>query len=89
MPAPDLDSIKSYLDANRDSLDENPSRNHNGRFLLKLNERFRRIVSIVPYILRVAVITIVVFTCSILVWDNFIRKDRHEVTLREKITRIW
>lgn len=67
---------------------EEPRKNHEERFLLKLRSRFKHLISIVPYLIKVLIVTIIVFTLSIIVWDNYIRKDRHEITLKEKIINI-
>ncbi len=65
-----------------------PPDNHVEIFLFKLNNRIREIISIVPYLIRVAVGTVIIFIASIIVWNNFIRKDRHEVTLKNKISLV-
>jgi hypothetical protein len=67
---------------------EEPSKNHEERFLVKLSNRFKRIISIIPYLLWVLFITIIVNIIGVIVWNKFIRKDRHEITLKEKITNI-
>lgn len=67
---------------------EEPRKNHEERFLNKLRSRFKRIISIVPYLLWVLLVTIIVNIIGVIVWNNFIRKDRHEITLKEKITNI-
>ena len=75
--------IKKY----RDELDatSSPSENHEKKFLFRLGLKFREIVSIAPYLVKLAIITVVIFIASIIIWNNFIRKDRHEVTLKQKI----
>lgn len=65
--------------------DNEPNPNHENRFLSKLYNRFKKIISIVPYLLRVLFVTIFIFIVSIIIWNNFIRKDRHDITLKEKI----
>jgi hypothetical protein len=52
----------------------------------KLNNRIKNIISIVPYLIKVTIATVVIFTASIIIWNNYIRKDRHEITLRNKIS---
>lgn len=65
--------------------DKEPDPNHENRFLSKLYKRFKKFISIVPYLLRVLIVTIFIFIVSVIIWDNFIRKDRHDITLKEKI----
>lgn len=38
--------------------------------------------------LKVAIVTVIIFIASIIIWNNYIRKDRHEITLKEKIINI-
>lgn len=60
--------------------------NHSERFLIKLQNRFKKLISIVPYLIRVLIVTILVFAGSIIVWNQYIRKDRHEITLKQKFS---
>lgn len=61
---------------------------HEDKFLVKLSRRFKKIISIVPYLIRVFIVAIIVFTASIYVWNSYLRKDRHEITLKQKIENI-
>ena len=65
-----------------------PPDSHLEKFLLKLNFKIRQIISIVPYLIRAAVATVIIFIASIIVWNNYIRKDRHEITLKNKISLV-
>ena len=78
--------IEDFIRQNRARFDEVPPVDHAERFLSKLNRKLRHIISIVPYLVRVAVATILIFSASVLVWNNFIRKDRNEISLKEKVT---
>jgi hypothetical protein len=80
------DTIEKFIRKNKDkfSVYRLPD-SHLEKFLFKLNYRIRHIISIVPYLFRVAVATVIIFLASILIWNNYIRKDRHVVTLRTKI----
>jgi len=83
------DTIESFILKNRDKFETmGPSEDHTERFLNKLNQRIRHIISIVPYLIKVAVATVLIFTASIIIWNNFIRKDRHEITLKDKLTLV-
>jgi hypothetical protein len=85
------DNIEKFIRENRDKIGvDQPQDSHMEKFLIKLNNRILHIISIVPYLIRVAIVTVLIFTASILIWNNYIRKDRHEITLRNKITSvIW
>jgi len=89
MVALNEDNIEEFIRKNKDKIGVyHPPESHFERFLLKMNFEIKHIISIVPYIIRVAFATIIIFTASIIIWNNFIRKDRDEVTLRNKITSI-
>ena len=85
------DNIEKFIRENRDKFGvDQPHDNHMEKFLTKLNNKILHIISIVPYLIRVAIVTVLIFTASLLIWNNYIRKDRHEITLRNKITSvIW
>jgi hypothetical protein len=83
------ESIESFIRENKDKFNVyRPPDSHLENFLFKLSCRIRNIISIVPYLVRVAVATVLIFLTSIMVWNNYIRKDRQEITLRDKITYI-
>lgn len=82
-------NIEKFIRENRDKFGADPPHDtHMEKFLIKLNNRILHIISIVPYLIRVAIVTVLIFTASILIWNNYIRKDRHEITLRNKITSV-
>lgn len=79
--------IEKIIRANREKfVHYNPPRNHTKRFLLRLNLRIKHVISIVPYLIRLAVATIAIFVASVTVYNNFIRKDK--VSLGYKISLI-
>jgi hypothetical protein len=61
-----------------------PSDGHFERFSRKLEIRFGEKTikrSIVPYLLKAAVVTLLVTLSSLWTWDHFIRSDRNRMTL--------
>jgi hypothetical protein len=83
------DSIENFIRENKDKF--NVCRlpdSHLEKFFLKINLRIRHIIDIVPYLIRVAVATVIIFIASVLIWNNYIRKDRDEVTLLNKISSV-
>jgi len=82
-------NIETFINENKDKFSRcDPSIYHNDHFLLKLTLRFKKFISIVPYLIRVLIVTIFIFSTSIYIWNNYIRKDRHEITLKQKIENI-
>jgi len=64
--------------------EEEPSEGHFERFNRKLEIMCRTKVtrrSIVPYLLKAAVVTLLVTLSSLWTWDHFIRSDRNRITL--------
>jgi hypothetical protein len=81
------DTLEDFIRENRDKFNvSQPSKKHLDSFMTKFNRRIRHLINIVPYLLRVFIATILIFSVSILIWNNFLRKDRHEVSLKNKIT---
>jgi hypothetical protein len=79
-------NIESFIRENRDKFGVyRPRRKHRQKFYFKLETRIKHYYNIVPYLLKVAVITLIIFSASVLVWNNYIRKDRHDITLENKI----
>ena len=80
-------TLEKFISENRDKFgDYNPPENHLNRFLFKLNSRIKHFICIVPYLVKVAVVTLVISFASILIWNNFIRKDRDAISLRDKVS---
>lgn len=85
----DEDSIEKFIRDNKDRFDKcDPSLYHSNHFLSKLHRKFKKLVNIVPYLVRVFIFWILVVVLSIWAWNSWIRKDRHEVTLKQKIENI-
>jgi hypothetical protein len=89
MPSINEKNIENFIRKNKDIFgDYRLPDNHLERFMYKLNKRIRKIISIVPYLIKVTIATIIIFAASIIIWNNYIRKDRHDITLRNKISLI-
>lgn len=80
-----MKNIEDIIRQNKDLFDaEEPSEGHLERFNRKLDIlhglRVRK-RSIVPYLLKAAVVTILVTLSSLWTWDNFIRPSRNRMAL--------
>jgi hypothetical protein len=81
------DRIEKFIRENRDEFGtQAPPDNHMEKFLFKLNARLKHYISIVPYLIKVGFATILIFLASVMVWNNFIRKDRNAISLKDKIS---
>jgi hypothetical protein len=80
------ENIEEFIKDNKDQFDKYcPEPNHEQHFIIKLYHKFKKLVSIIPYLIIVFLVTIIIFVISIWAWNSWIRKDRHEVTLKQKI----
>ena len=81
----DMKNIEEIIRNNKDFFEEaEPSTGHLERFNRKLERRFQINTikrSIVPYLLRAAVVTLLVTLSSLWTWDHFIRTGSSRMTL--------
>jgi hypothetical protein len=81
----DMKSIEDIIRSNKDFFeDEEPSTGHLERFNRKLEKRFQVNTikrSIVPYLLKAAVVTLLITLSSLWTWDHFIRTGSSRMTL--------
>jgi len=83
------ENIEAFIRQHKDKFDKyDPSAYHNDHFLIKLHNKFKHIISIVPHLIKVFFVTIIMFIFSIYIWNSYIRKDRNEITLKQKIENI-
>jgi hypothetical protein len=80
-----MKNIEDLIRNNKDLFEEaEPSKGHLERFNRKLEKRFQVNVpkrSIVPYLLKAAVVTLLVTLSSLWTWDHFIRTSNSRMTL--------
>ena len=80
-----MKTIDEIIRNNRDLFEDmEPSDGHLERFNRKLELRFHTISvkrSIVPYLLKAAVVTILITLSSLWTWEHFIRSDRNRMAL--------
>ena len=81
-----MSNIENIIRNNRSFFeDAEPSDGHFDRFMNKLEARFtvRRKINIGPYLLRAAVVTLLVTLSSLYTWEHFIRPERNTMTLSQ------
>jgi hypothetical protein len=80
-----MKNIEDIITGNKDFFeDAEPSTGHFERFNRKLEMRFQVHTvkrSIVPYLLKAAVVTLLITLSSLWTWDHFIRPGRSRMTL--------
>lgn len=81
----DMKNIEEIIRSNKDFFeDAEPSAGHLERFNRKLEKRFQVNAikrSIVPYLLKAAVVTLLITLSSLWTWDHFIRTGSSRMTL--------
>jgi hypothetical protein len=81
-----MSNIEDIIRKNRSFFDAaEPSEGHFERFRSKLEARFtvRKKINIGPYLLRAAVVTLLVTLSSLYTWEHFIRPERNTMTLSQ------
>jgi hypothetical protein len=80
-----MENIEEIIRKNKDFFDgSEPSEGHLEKFTRKLESRFlvkKRTISIVPYLLRAAVVVLLVTLSSLWTWDHFIRPGSQRMAL--------
>lgn len=69
------EKLEQFIRENKDALIDGcrPTVYHEENFLLKLSKRFKKFISIVPYLVKVLIVTIIIFVSSIFVWYKFMK----------------
>jgi hypothetical protein len=82
-----MNTIEEIIRKNKDFFDEaEPSKGHFERFSRKLEMRFSTHTikrSIVPYLLKAAVVTLLVTLSSLWTYDHFLKPGRNRMTLSQ------
>ncbi|MGE5420174.1 MAG: hypothetical protein ACM3UT_08310 [Chloroflexota bacterium] len=79
-----MKTLEDIIRENKDFFEQEPSKGHLERFNAMLEVRFKKEApkrSIVPYLLRAAVVTLLVTLSSLWVWDNFLSSGSKRMTL--------
>lgn len=81
-----MKTIEDIIRENKDFFEAEPSKGHLERFSTMLEVRFQKPApkrSIVPYLLRAAVVTLLVTLSSLYMWDNYLSPKNKRMTLSE------
>jgi hypothetical protein len=79
----DEDELEKFIKSNKSKFDVyQPEPGHQQLFLKKLLNKFREVISIVPYLVKVGVATVLIFALSFLVWRMFICPPLTHISLK-------
>lgn len=72
------EELENFILENRDKLrgEKTPTDVHEIKFLKKLQLRVKKFIDLTPYLVKVAIVTLIIFIASSLIWYNFMRKDK-------------
>jgi len=67
------EELDKFIRENKDKFDvHEPEIDHNQHFLNKLINKFKEVINIVPYLVKVGLATIFIFVLSFLIWRAYI-----------------
>jgi hypothetical protein len=68
----DEDELEKFIRANKDKFDKYPpNQDHAQNFLKKLTTKFKEVIDIMPYLLKVGIVTILIFILSFFLWKAY------------------
>jgi hypothetical protein len=69
------ETLEKFIKENKDAFIDGrkPTIKHEEHFLLKLSKRFKKFISIVPYLIKVLIVMVIIFGCSIFIWYKFLK----------------
>jgi hypothetical protein len=75
--------LEKFIRDNKNKFDiYQPEPNHNQHFLNKLINKFKEVINIVPYLVKVGIATILIFILSFLVWRTYICPPLTHISLK-------
>ena len=66
-------------------MERQPSENHEERFLAKLQSRAKKFIDLTPHLVKVAIVTIIIFIASSYIWYSFFRIDESKTVIENII----
>jgi hypothetical protein len=83
MENPEEQELEKFIRENKDKFDiYEPDSDHSEHFLKKLVTKFKQVIDIVPYLVKVGLATILIFILSFLLWKAFISPPLTHVSLK-------
>lgn len=81
------EELEKFIKENKNALVDGcrPVVGHEVKFLTKLQLRVKGYIDLTPYFVKVAIVTIIVFLCSMFVWYNFMRPDKSKPVIENII----
>jgi hypothetical protein len=76
------EELEKFIRDNKDKFDVyQPEPNHDQHFLNRLINKFKEVINIVPYLVKVGITTILIFILSFLLWRTYICPPLSRISL--------
>jgi hypothetical protein len=77
------EELEKFIRANKEKFDiYEPESDHNQHFLKKLVKKFKEVINIVPYLVKVGLATLLIFILSFIVWRTYICPPLTRISLK-------
>ena len=77
------EELERFIRDNKDKFDiYEPESDHNQHFLKKLIKKFKEVINIVPYLVKVGLATLLIFILSFLIWRTYICPPLTRISLK-------
>src|SRR4030043_274158 len=77
------EELEKFIRDNKDKFDiYQPEPNHHQHFLNRLINKFKDVINIVPYLVKVGIATILIFILSFLLWRTYICPPLSRISLK-------
>jgi hypothetical protein len=77
------EELEKFIRDNKEKFDiYEPESNHNQHFLKKLINKFKEVINIVPYLVKVGLATILAFILSFFIWRTYICPPLTRISLK-------
>ena len=74
------EELEKFIRDNKDALVDGcrPVVGHEIKFMTKLQLRVKSFIDLTPYLVKVAIVTVIIFVASSLIWYSFFRIDKNK-----------
>jgi hypothetical protein len=80
------EELEKFIKENRDKLiKDKPTAGHEIKFMTKLQLRVKNFIDLTPYLIKVGIVTVIIFIASSLIWYNFFRIDKNKPIIENVI----
>jgi hypothetical protein len=81
------EELEKFIRENKDALVDGcrPIVGHEIKFMTKLQLRVKHYIDITPYLVKVGVVTLIIFLCSVFAWYSFMRPDPNKSVIKNII----